>query len=335
MKQRFLYPDICKFIAIFLVTWSHSAQCVSGQTWPNFLCGNSIDISFNMPLFMLISGWFINPAKLRITNNFTFLLNKFRRLIVPALAWFLLHAIISVNLPDSLSDLMWLIKSIINYYWYLTALFVCLTIILFSAKVFKNNYSCILCSTLLVLVCPFSEIANINFMFPFIWAGYGLRKLFEKHKSLLFVILCSILGVILGMFWSPCYTVYISPLIPLHLTIPMICIYLYRFVIGFCISTAIIYIVKTYEKSYIICFAKLGQYSLVIYTASITILHILSLVLNKFDYHLNQKIVLELVSLLICIIIIFLTIIFSNLCRKNKWTRELLLGEYSQTKKYY
>lgn len=39
MKERLIYPDICKAIAIFIVTCSHSAQEISGLTWTNFLGG--------------------------------------------------------------------------------------------------------------------------------------------------------------------------------------------------------------------------------------------------------------------------------------------------------
>lgn len=52
------YPDACKFVAIFIVTCSHSAQAIQGGIWTNFFGGRAIDIAFNMPLFMLMSGWF-------------------------------------------------------------------------------------------------------------------------------------------------------------------------------------------------------------------------------------------------------------------------------------
>ena len=135
MTQRLLYPDICKFIAIFLVTWSHCAQCISGQTWPDFLFGRSIDIAFNMPLFMIISGWFINLERLRGTKGSTYLCKKARRLIIPALSWFIINILlINKNINLSGWGIVWFIKATFNYYWYLTALFSCLTIIFFAAK---------------------------------------------------------------------------------------------------------------------------------------------------------------------------------------------------------
>lgn len=82
--KRLTYPDICKFFAIFLVTWSHCAQCISGETWTNFIGGHQIDIAFNMPLFMIMSGWFINLEKTRNTPTLIFIKAKFRRLLVPS-----------------------------------------------------------------------------------------------------------------------------------------------------------------------------------------------------------------------------------------------------------
>lgn len=327
MKQRILYPDICKFLAIFLVTWSHCAQCISGQTWSNFLCGSSIDISFNMPLFMLISGWFINPDKIRNTDTRTYLSAKFKRLVVPAIVWTMIHVIVFTKLPTSLSGTIWLIKSIVNYYWYLTALFACLFIIFLFAKVFTSNKVCIFISTLFVLLCPSSEFANINFMFPFIWAGYGLQRIIEKQNNFYMISLFFISSIILGVLWNPSYTVYISPFVPLHLNLPMIIICIYRFIIGLCFSSVIIFIVKTYENTFIKRLAKLGQYSLVIYTASIAILKFLSLVLVKYDLHNNQSVVLDIISLITCIVVVYVCIIIGNICRKNKWTKILFLGE--------
>ena len=327
MAQRLLYPDICKFIAIFLVTWSHCAQCISGQTWPNFLFGRSIDIAFNMPLFMIISGWFINLKSLRETNGFTYLYKKARRLIIPALSWFISNILLIKNISNlSGWGIIWFIKAILNYYWYLTALFLCLTILFFAAKIIKNNKTAIIISTIIVTICPFSEFANINFMFPFIWAGYILRQFIDKYSTIFYLTLSIVISIILISFWTPSSTVYLSPFKPIHLSFLMIQTHLYRFFIGFLISFVIITIVKKYEYTIIHYLAPLGQYSLIIYVASITLLHIMSLLLSKTDY-CNQPIILEFLSLFLCILIIITSISIGKVCRKNKLLKSLFLGE--------
>lgn len=327
MTQRLLYPDICKFIAIFLVTWSHCAQCISGQTWPNFLFGRSIDIAFNMPLFMIISGWFIHPESLRETKSSTYLYKKARRLIIPALSWSIANILFIKNsLNLSGWGIIWFIKAIFNYYWYLTALYLCLSIIFIATKVIKNNKKTITISTIVVTMCPFSEFANINFMFPFIWAGYILRQFIDKFSTKLYFTSSIIICIILIYFWSPYSTIYFSPLIPIHLSFPMILTHLYRFIIGFLISSTIIMTVKKYEYTKIRYLAPLGQYSLIIYVASITILHIISLAPSITDY-CSQPITLEVLSLLLCIFITVISIEFCKVCRKNKILTSLFLGE--------
>lgn len=160
--QRLRYPDICKCFAIFLVTCSHSAQYISGQTWTNFMGGTSFDLAFTMPLFFLISGWFIDIDKIRNTNIVNYMVSKARRLIVPALTWFVLFVLASGTMPC---------RTGLSHYWYLTALFASLCIIGVFSKIFKNNVVCIVASLIFVLACPFTTRYRINFMFPFLWGG--------------------------------------------------------------------------------------------------------------------------------------------------------------------
>lgn len=42
MNLRLLYPDICKFLAIFLVTCSHCAQSIAGITYSYFFGGRTL-----------------------------------------------------------------------------------------------------------------------------------------------------------------------------------------------------------------------------------------------------------------------------------------------------
>ncbi len=328
MTQRLLYPDICKFIAIFLVTWSHCAQCISKQTWPDFLFGNSIDIAFNMPLFMIISGWFINLERLRDTKVTTYLKKKIKRLIFPALVWFLIN-ILFINNRFDLSGfrIVWFIKAMFNYYWYLTALFFCLTIIFFTAKIIKSNKAALIFSTIIVTFCPFLEFANINFMFPFIWAGYILRIFVDRFSVKRYLLPSIVICLVLIYYWDSSSTIYLSPLIPMHISFPMFLTHLYRFLIGFLISFVIISFVKNYENTKISYLAPLGKYSLVIYVASITFLKIISLMLSKTDYYCNQPIILEIISVSLCVLITISAISIYKVCRKSKLSKTLFLGE--------
>jgi hypothetical protein len=73
-----------KTVAIYLVTCAHCAQCLVGSVWTDFLGGKGLDIAIEMPLFMLMSGWFISLDKMRQTPLLTYVGGRFRRLVVPA-----------------------------------------------------------------------------------------------------------------------------------------------------------------------------------------------------------------------------------------------------------
>lgn len=319
-QTRLLYPDICKFVAIFIVTCSHCAQYISGQTWTNFIGGTYLDIAFNMPLFMIISGWFINTDKMKKENALNYLSGKFKRLILPSITWYFIYCIISINMPT--------LGGIATFYWYLNALFVSLLILFMFVKLIKNDIICALVSSLFVIVCPFLDIAHINFMFPYIWSGVFLRKLFDNHNPKLFVIICAVIGIVLSFYWTPDHTVYRAPFKIFSADSRMVCMYVYRFVIGFTISSVIIYLIKTYENSRILKpLAKYGKYSLIIYTFSFVVNGLISRILNYFNIHTNEYVLLDFLSILLCIAIVIATVKLSNLCNKNKYTKLFLLGE--------
>ncbi len=321
MNNRLLYPDIVKFFAIFMVTWSHCAQRVSGTIWTNFLGGTEIDLAFNMPLFMIMSGWFLNLDKMRNTKAKDFVRQKFKRLIIPSVVWYFIHQLLSFKAPG---------LSLFKYYWYLNGLFVCLCFIMLTAKAIKNDAACIIVTIVVILLIPYTDYCHVNFMLPFLWAGYGLRKVFESKYRELFVVVALLIGVSLCPFWDHQYTVYRAPFNSIHINEFKIIAYVYRFTIGFCLSAPIIYIAYKLEKFYPDIsgrIANLGQYSLVIYTSSLAILGFVKVVLNYYGLHTNQLLLIDIYSLGLCIAIIAITIVFSNYCRKRKGMRLLFLGE--------
>ena len=317
-RERLSYPDICKFLAVFIVTWSHCAQRISGMIWTNFWGGLQLDIAFTMPLFMLMSGWFINPDKMRKVKLQDYVYAKFRRLVIPAFIWYLVLLILSFELPDF---------SVFTYYWYLNALFVCLCVIMICAKVFRSNLVCCLVSISTILLIPYSDFSHINFMMPFLWAGYGLRKICSMKCASIVIFVCFVVGLCLCFIWNYNYSVYSSPFNSICLDYEMVKIMIYRFSLGFALSAVIIYLIIRYENTWICRLSHYGSYSLVIYTSSLACLALVSRVLNCLDMHTNMYFVIDIVSLCLCIILIALSIRFADFFRKNKMLRLLFLGE--------
>jgi fucose 4-O-acetylase-like acetyltransferase len=319
---RLPYPDVCRFVAIFAITWAHCAQYISGLNWTHFLGGSGIVHAFSMPMFFLLSGWFINPEKLRETNVCTYFVAKFKRLIIPAYAWTIVYCIMTLSVPG--------VSLVIFFNWYVKALFVCLIILIISTKWIKNDVACAVVSSLLLLVCPMSDMININFMYPFIWGGHFLRKYLEGHYNhqSLAMLGCLVIGIALLFDWTTDKTMYVTPFKIMSLNPFMVYAYLYRTVLGFTLSAAIIYgIMRTADMKFLKLLAKYGYWSLVIYLFSFVFNGVLALVLDRFDLHTNEYVVLDILSFITCVVIIILSVLISNYCKKNKWTSLLFLGE--------
>lgn len=323
-NTRLVYPDLVKFLAIFLVTWAHSAQAVSGLTWTNFLGGRQIDIALNMPLFMLMSGWFLDPDKLRSVRVADYIRTKFMRLMVPVMVWGVLRALVTFQLPGFF---------IFESYWYLTALFISLIVIMPACKLIKDNMTCALVSTVVVLACPLSQFSNVSFMFPFLWAGYGLRRAFQSQapgswRIRLLVVASLMVGVGLCRWWSPGMTVYRCPLRPLDITPRMAEVYVYRFAIGFCLSVPVIALARRFQHPALSRrLASLGQYSLVIYMSSMLQTDVFAWLLSRTGLTTNSPLPLDLFSLLMCIFIVANTIALARLCRRSPLASRLLVGQ--------
>lgn len=317
-NEYFVFIDFCKFVAAFVVTWSHCAQCVSGMVWTNFLGGRQLDIAFTMPLFMIISGWLMNLDKMRELSVKAFVCAKFKRLIIPSFVWYSILICFTFNKPDI---------SIFTYYWYLDALFVCLCVIMFCAKLFNSNLVCCLVSTITILIIPHSDVAHINFMIPFLWVGYGLRKISFVLNRTGFVVVCIILGINLLFMWTPFYSVYLAPFDSSHFSQDSLLIMVYRFVLGCVLSCVIIACAIKYEKSWMCRFSYLGKYSLVIYTASLALLGLVSGISDYFHVHCNRYLFIDVLSLVLCLFIIYVTVQFARLCRKDSVLSALFLGE--------
>ena len=317
-NEYFVFIDFCKFVAAFVVTWSHCAQCVSGMIWTNFLGGHQLDIAFTMPLFMIISGWLMNLDKMREMSAKAFVGSKFRRLIIPSFVWFCILICLTFNKPD---------LTIFTYYWYLDALFVCLCVIMICAKLFESDIVCCLISTGTILIIPYSDVAHINFMMPFLWVGYGMKNIRFVFNRPMFLVACSILGMGLLFMWNPSYSVYLAPFNFYFISQDSALIMMYRLVLGCVLSFVIISCAIKYENLWVCKVSQLGNYSLVFYTASLASLCILSNVLDSFHVHCNRFLLIDVLSLVLCLFILYVTVQFAEFCRKHRMLSALFLGE--------
>ena len=127
---RIEWIDLCKMITMLIVCYDHVIQSISFDyaLKNNFFVGS---ISFHMPLFILLSGYFINLDKIRQTSLIKFCLSKFKHLMIPAFTWYLIQCMLFTEMPS--------IKRAFESYWFLSCLFFCFCILSICSKWIKNN----------------------------------------------------------------------------------------------------------------------------------------------------------------------------------------------------
>lgn len=324
MKSRLVYADLCKVVAIILVTLGHCAQAISGINFPQFLGGQGVLIPIHMPLFMMVSGFFINPDKIKTTPFLTYLSDRALRLLIPSVVWYIIYCLCT---GQGFSFHLCAV-----FYWFLNCLFVCMMVI-WAAVQFCGRLSwAIGISTLLILLLPKTDFLQINFMYPFLWAGYLLRQYIDhKPDQIKVLLIISLVVTIIGyILWDYHYSVYLTPFSTLHFSLHDLVVYYYRLIFGTAASTFIISLIysarQLYSKPVVVRLSSLGRNTLVIYTGSFVINTLVRMALSHSGLF-QQGQWLEPLAFLLAILIICLCSFLAHICRRNHITSLLLLGE--------
>lgn len=193
-RERLVYMDVAKCIAIFLVCTGH-AYFLSPL-------GNSSKpcvwiYSFHMPLFMLLCGFFsLNSFKLPPKE---FLLKKCKALLLPVLSFTLLSCIfyLIMNVPN----LSTVCKSeLIGSMWFLRTLFFCYVIVYAIKRTRLPDWLCCLVSCLALMAIPKGSFLQTNYLLLFFWTGYFMNKykdLYYKYRQYVTVV-----ALIVYMLWG-------------------------------------------------------------------------------------------------------------------------------------
>lgn len=221
MKERLIWVDWLKGLCIFLVILGHiilrfSNNSVNIHSFIGMI--NSLLLSFHMPLFAMLSGFFFSSnMSFRI-----FVKKKTKQLLLPYIFWCIIQYLIcpicltffyrEFVIYDTLRDFY---KGLTDWgFWYIRALFLCFLYANLSIKIFRFNKTIsVLISVLLLLLLSFIGIIpnschffqGFVFLYPFFCCGYILKKnlwdLFEK-RSLCCAIFSFIIWIILIMNWQ-------------------------------------------------------------------------------------------------------------------------------------
>lgn len=212
--MRNLTIDAIKGLAVVLVIVGHAIQ----RSFPDYLNNTLFNIiySFHMPLFMLLSGYVLYFSKKSI--DMKWLGNKFRQLLIPFFAWYIIYWVANdfsftglspyLNYSGTFIDyLIRGIKSPGNGPWFLWAILICFVSFYFSHKLFPRFgvFYAVVIIYLLGRAIPTNSygLEYIKSMFPFFAFGYIFanykEKLVKYHK--LFLILSLVLFPFLSISW--------------------------------------------------------------------------------------------------------------------------------------
>lgn len=321
-QNRLDYIDFCKVLAIFLVTVSHCAQQISGSKYPDFMFSKDSFISVNMAIFMIASGFVMNIDKMRQTNAKDFLISKAIRLLLPMTSWYMVMCIVSFQMPRF--PVYW------SIYWYLGALFVCLsTIKILSCLISSNLLVCIM-SILILTSIPMISFERSCYMIPFIWVGFLLRQYINRiGRMIVFFLLISF--TIMYCYWDNCYSIYMSPFHIWDVNYHSIFALVFRFLIGVVGGILIISFTKLYIKynafGWMRHLSKYGPYTLTFYTMSFVLNAILARVLWHVNIFITTPGLLDIVSIAVAFFMMIIMYYFQIILKMNRWTRLIFLGE--------
>lgn len=263
--------DFLKGFLVVMVILGHTTAAF-GSYEKDFILNycSSLTVSFIMPFFLIITGYFVlNPSK-QIDEKW--FIKKFRRLCVPAIIWGgIVGAVIVLSRvvynQAELLDIR-VVKQFFQYVrtlWYLYATFLSAIIIGIVNKYFRG----FICDAILILIAiclhiiP-TDIFWISFAFEFILVGYFVRKYVDNVKYFfknrlyfknMIIFIVSFLYLLLLIWFKYDYSVYVSGsnLLTNNTIWYQVFVNTFRFFMGV-FGTAFVYIVLCF------CYKHLKQF---------------------------------------------------------------------------
>ena len=261
-KQRLVYIDLAKLVAIYLVVLGH----VIVRSFADEPYGDALYVSiytFHMPLFMMMSGFFASSV---LKLDFCGLLRKrLVQLLLPAVSC----TVICLAYFFFTSDTVDCRTEIIGNSWFLKTLFLCNVTFWLVKRVKLPDVALFLGSWLIILLIPHSYSLQYNWMYPFFWMGYFLRKhdwVLEKYCGKIAV--CSILlfAVCLTLKFAGHYNIDLLP--TLDMPVSQLILLLFKFILGGVGSVMVIALCRlicSRPRPFLERLAYFGRYTLGIY----------------------------------------------------------------------
>lgn len=195
---RITYLDNLKAFTIFSVVLGHAIQYYDTTGIMGGVYGAIY--SFHMPLFMVISGFFL--SKLLVMRIDKVVVRKARQLLLPVLSFSLLALCVSLLTPfDILGGHTFGQYLLGGDMWFLKYLFACIVMACVSKLIFCNTVVAALVPAIVLISVSRVGIFRI---YPFLWLGFCLNHYDYLIKRCVKVLLplSFLLFVISLLFWN-------------------------------------------------------------------------------------------------------------------------------------
>lgn len=311
VNKRNQLIDVLKGFAVLSVILGHSIQRGIGVGFEENIIYKII-FTYNMPLFMLLSGYTLYLSKK--PYDIHFLILRFKRLIIPTVVFTYVFFLIEdfwfvgikqfKDIPDNI--IMFTKQFIISpdyLIWFLYIVFLCNVVFFIGKKLFNNYFKVyLIVVAILVHLIPIGAfgIFRLKLYLPIFIAGYLIaeyKDVIFKYLKYLFIpaLIAWALYADLWEFDSP---------------------YLYQYLIAISSMIVIYYLLKSIKVEKINqTLVYLGQRSLEYY-----LLHILFL-----NIGIGEG-ALRIVTIFISALLVSTVLI--HLIKKNKHTKALFFGEF-------
>lgn len=341
MKERNIFIDVIKGIAIILVVFGHCIQCGTALCENRSFFDSPIFMaiySFHMPLFMIISGYlfYFSINKYSTISNIK---KRFTNILLPLFIWHTIYIVI-YNLPDFINGttIDWIakIRSYLFAFWFLWAVFWSSIIVLLINKYFNDKiwiYLIICIMALFVPIFPLYIYMLPYFIVGFLWNKFKLSNkiLQSKQYNLCLIGLLAIWTLLYFNFTTNDY-IYTSGICIVkkvhdHYTISYSQIHtdLYRYFIGFVGSACVLMLIYKIllhirrKNIFILSLSNIGKRSIGIYIISSFFNFNLKYLPNVESYGYFEAIIET-----ICIVC--MTYYFTVFIGRYSFSRKFLLG---------
>lgn len=226
--KRIAFVDVLKGFTIFLVAYMHCLESVKGQYFgePDIMEDKlfAFVLSFHMPVFMMLSGFFAGSLK---KQSIAYLLKRrFIPILLPMILW---TGLSSIWHPTWRSNFLW------GEYWFLNCILV-IYILFFFIRYIPERFEAIFCLFLCAITMVISKFsyAHVNSMMPFFFLGFFLKKNYSeiKKKSVYICGISFVVFCVMSFYWDIQWTIYLTPIQLLQNSLEDIIHIIYRLIIG-------------------------------------------------------------------------------------------------------